>query len=49
MPKPERLGVKTKDLMQVPPVTVSEDASIEEVAGIMWDKNIGSAFVTEMG
>lgn len=47
MPKPVRLGVKTKDLMQVPAVTVSEDTSIEEVAGIMWDKNIGSAIVTE--
>jgi CBS domain-containing protein len=47
MPKSEKLGVKTKDLMQVPPITVGEDITIEEVAGIMWDKNIGSAIVTD--
>lgn len=46
MPKKEKLGMKTRDLMQVPPVTVGEDATIEEVAGIMWNKNIGSVIVT---
>lgn len=45
MPKKEKLSMKTKDLMQVPAVTVGEDATIEEVAGIMWDKNIGSVIV----
>lgn len=45
--KPEKLGIKTKDLMQVPPVTVGEDTTIEDVADIMWNKNIGSAIITD--
>jgi len=44
-PKTENVSVKTKDLMQVPAVTVSEDTTIDEAAGIMWDRNIGSVIV----
>jgi len=44
-PKKEKIGMRTKDLMQVPPVTVGQDATIEEVAGIMWNRNIGSVIV----
>lgn len=44
-PKPKQPSMKTKDLMQVPPVTVGEDATIEEVAEIMWNKSIGSAII----
>jgi CBS domain-containing protein len=47
MSKSAKVGVKTKDLMQVPPVTIEEDTTIEEVAEIMWDKNIGSAIVID--
>lgn len=45
MPKKETLSMKAKDLMQVPAVTIDEDATIEEVAGVMWDRNIGSVIV----
>lgn len=45
MPRKEKVGMKTRDLMQVPPITVGEEATIEEVAGIMWEKNIGSVMV----
>ncbi len=50
MPKPRRaenVSVKTKDLMQVPAVTVSEETTIDEAAEIMWDKNIGSVIVVD--
>jgi CBS domain-containing protein len=46
-PKAETVGVKTRDLMQVPAVTVSEDTTIDEAAGIMWDENIGSVIVVD--
>ena len=44
--KKEKLGMKTRDLMQVPAVTVGQDVTIEEVAGIMWNQKIGSVIVT---
>lgn len=51
MPKPKpkagSISVKTKDLMQVPPVTVSEETTIDDAAGTMWDKNIGSVIVVD--
>jgi len=50
LPKPRRaenVSVKTKDLMQVPAVTVSEETTIDEAAEIMWDKNIGSVIVVD--
>jgi signal-transduction protein with cAMP-binding, CBS, and nucleotidyltransferase domain len=43
--EPEKIGVKTKDLMEVPPVTVMESATIDEAAAVMWDQNIGSVIV----
>ena len=46
-PKTENVSVKTRDLMQVPAVTVSEETTIDEAAGIMWDKNIGSVIVVD--
>jgi CBS domain-containing protein len=36
-----------KDLMEVPPVTVSQDVTIDDAAGVMWDKNIGSVIVVD--
>lgn len=45
--KPEKLSTKTKDLMEVPPVLVSEDTTIDEAAGTMWDRNIGSVIVVD--
>jgi CBS domain-containing protein len=46
-PKPEKLSTKTKDLMEIPPVVVSEDTTIDEAAGIMWNRNIGSVIVVD--
>ncbi len=45
MPKKDKVGVRTKDLMQVPPFTIRESATIEEAATAMWEKNIGSVIV----
>jgi CBS domain-containing protein len=42
-----KLSTKTKDLMEVPPVVVTEDATVDEAAGIMWEKNIGSVIVVD--
>jgi len=39
--------VKTKDLMQVPAITVTEDLVIDEAAKIMWNRNIGSVIVAD--
>lgn len=50
MPKPNRtesISVRTKDLMQIPPVTVPEDTTIDDAAEVMWDKNIGSVIVVD--
>jgi CBS domain-containing protein len=45
--KPEVVGTKTKDLMEVPPVVVSEETTIDEAAGTMWEGNIGSVIVVD--
>ena len=39
--------MKTKDLMQVPAITVTEDLVIDEAAKIMWNRNIGSVIVAD--
>jgi CBS domain-containing protein len=43
----DQVGTKTKDLMEVPPVTVQEDTTIDDAARIMWEKNIGSVIVAD--
>jgi CBS domain-containing protein len=45
--KSNRLSTRTKDLMEVPPVTIPEAATVDEAASIMWEKNIGSVIVTD--
>lgn len=45
--KSETVGTKTKDLMEVPPIVVSQDATIDEAASVMWEKNIGSVIVVD--
>ncbi len=45
--KPEKLSTKTKDLMEAPPIVVSQDTTIDEAAGTMWDRNIGSVIVVD--
>ncbi len=37
--------VKAADIMSSPPVTMREDAMIEEVARLMWDKGVGSILI----
>ncbi len=44
-PKPAEVTTRTRDLMQTPAVTVLEDATIDEAAGILWERNIGSVIV----
>jgi CBS domain-containing protein len=39
--------MKTKDLMEVPPTVVPEDATIDEAASAMWEGNIGSVIVVD--
>lgn len=43
--KTRKLSTKVKDLMEVPPVTISENATVDEAASMMWEKNIGSLIV----
>ena len=37
--------VKASDIMSSPPVTATEDAVIEEVARLMWEKGVGSILI----
>jgi len=45
--KPHGLSTKTKDLMEVPPVVITESATVDEAASIMWERNIGSVIVVD--
>jgi CBS domain-containing protein len=45
--KSSRVSMKTKDLMEVPPTVVPEDATIDEAASAMWEGNIGSVIVVD--
>lgn len=45
MPDSKKLSTKVKDLMEVPPVTISTAATVDEAAATMWEKNIGSVIV----
>jgi CBS domain-containing protein len=41
------LSAKTKDLMQVPPLVVRGDVTIDEAAAMMWESNMGSVIVVD--
>jgi len=41
----QKLSTRVKDLMEVPPVTISQNATVDEAASMMWEKNIGSLIV----
>lgn len=45
--KAKRLSIKAKDLMTSPPLTIPLDATVEEAAGLMWEKNVGSLIVVD--
>ena len=46
-PKPPKVSLKTKDLMEVPPTVISADATIDDAASAMWEGNIGSVIVVD--
>src|SRR5208283_2783425 len=46
MPKKSlKLSTRVKDLMEVPPVVIPENSTVDEAASMMWEKNIGSLIV----
>ncbi|MDA4135055.1 MAG: CBS domain-containing protein [Thaumarchaeota archaeon] len=46
MPKKTlKLSTRVKDLMEVPPVVISKNSTVDEAASMMWEKNIGSLIV----
>jgi CBS domain-containing protein len=46
-PKTEKIGTKTKDLMEVPPNTMPQTATIDDAATVMWEKNMGSVIAVD--
>ncbi|MCS7138291.1 MAG: CBS domain-containing protein [Candidatus Caldarchaeum sp.] len=38
--------LKAADLMSSPPVTIGEEATIDDVSKLMWDKGVGSVLIT---
>jgi CBS domain-containing protein len=44
---PDHLSARVKDFMEVPPMVVREDVTIDRAAGLMWDRNIGSVIVVD--
>ncbi len=44
---PDHLSAKIKDFMEVPPKVITEEATIDDAAGTMWDLNIGSVMVVD--
>jgi CBS domain-containing protein len=45
--KAKRLNIKAKELMVSPPLTIPLDATVDEAAGLMWEKNVGSLIVVD--
>jgi CBS domain-containing protein len=46
-PTPDHLNARVKDFMEVPPMVVHEDITIDNAAGMMWDRNIGSVIIVD--
>ena len=44
---PDHLSARVKDFMEAPPIVISEGATIDEAASIMWEKRIGSVIVVD--
>ncbi len=48
MPKKKvEVSTRSKDFMEVPPITVFGDVTIDDAAKLMWEKNIGSVIVVD--
>lgn len=39
--------VRASDLMSAPPITLLEDATVDEAARVMWDKGVGSVLIVD--
>ena len=50
MPKPKsEVGMRSADFMEVPPISVAQDMTIDDAAKLMWEKNVGSVIVVDKG
>ena len=50
MPKKKaEVSMRVADIMEVPPVTVTEETTIDDAAKLMWEKNVGSVIVVDKG
>jgi len=48
LPKKKReVSLRVADFMQVPPVTVTQEVTIDDAARVMWEKNVGSVIVVD--
>ncbi len=47
MPVRKRAGTRLRDFMEIPPITVSGETTIDEAAALMWEKNVGSVIVVD--
>jgi len=45
--KKTEVSMRVADIMEVPPVTVTEETTIDDAAKFMWEKNIGSVIVVD--
>ena len=47
--KKAEVSMRVSDIMEVPPVTVTEETTIDDAAKLMWEKNVGSVIVVDKG
>ncbi len=47
--KKTEVSMRVADIMEVPPVTVTEETTIDDAAKLMWEKNVGSVIVVDKG
>ncbi|MEN3047592.1 MAG: CBS domain-containing protein [Candidatus Caldarchaeales archaeon] len=41
------VAIRTADLMSAPPITLSTDAKIDDVPGVMWENGVGSVLIVD--
>jgi CBS domain-containing protein len=44
---PDHVSAKVRDFMEVPPVVVNEETTIDQAASTMWENRIGSVIVVD--
>ena len=47
--KKAEVSMRVADMMEVPPVTVTEETTIDDAAKLMWEKNVGSVIAVDKG